>query len=192
MGILDDAIREHLNLKRQRGADPAEIERAEHEALGPARRAPEPSEEDLFDHDVGPDEAPAEAPGEELGEEWNQPFGAEPAPSVGGSPPGVEEHDESWAEPPAPAGVGGETADVLEPEPPVPVPLPEEPPGPKPVPASPNLNQETVEYDVEAEEHREPGEEDVLEETPEFLQDTPEHDRLWFEQRGPKDFDFDG
>jgi hypothetical protein len=34
--------------------------------------------------------------------------------------------------------------------------------------------------------------EDVLEETPEFLQDTPEHDRLWFEQRPPKDFDFEG
>ena len=33
---------------------------------------------------------------------------------------------------------------------------------------------------------------DVLEETPEFLQDTPDHDRLWFEQRPPKDFDFDG
>jgi hypothetical protein len=38
-----------------------------------------------------------------------------------------------------------------------------------------------------------PGEdEDVLEETPEFLQDTPDHDRLWFEQRPPRDFDFDG
>lgn len=33
--------------------------------------------------------------------------------------------------------------------------------------------------------------EDVLEETPDFLQDTPEHDRLWFEQKPPKDFDFD-
>ena len=32
---------------------------------------------------------------------------------------------------------------------------------------------------------------DVLEETPEFLQETPEHDRLWFEQRPPRDFDFD-
>ncbi len=32
----------------------------------------------------------------------------------------------------------------------------------------------------------------MLEETPEFLQDTPEHDRLWFEQRPPRDFDFDG
>ena len=36
----------------------------------------------------------------------------------------------------------------------------------------------------------EPGEEDVLEETPEFLQETPEHDRLWFEQKPPRDFDF--
>ena len=27
--------------------------------------------------------------------------------------------------------------------------------------------------------------------TPEFLQDTPEHDRLWFEQKPPRDFDWD-
>ncbi len=32
----------------------------------------------------------------------------------------------------------------------------------------------------------------MLEETPDFLQETPEHDRLWFEQRAPRDFDFDG
>jgi hypothetical protein len=32
--------------------------------------------------------------------------------------------------------------------------------------------------------------EDVLEETPDFLQETPEHDRLWFEQKPPRDFDF--
>ena len=35
------------------------------------------------------------------------------------------------------------------------------------------------------------GEEDVLEETPDFLQETPEHDRLWFEQKPPRDFDWD-
>ena len=34
-------------------------------------------------------------------------------------------------------------------------------------------------------------EQDVLEDTPDFLQETPEHDRLWFEQKPPKDFDFD-
>ena len=40
MGVLDDAIREHLDLKRRRGADPTEIERLEREALGPVRREP--------------------------------------------------------------------------------------------------------------------------------------------------------
>ncbi len=43
MGLLDDAIREHLELKRRRGADPAEVARAEQEALGPVRREPEPA-----------------------------------------------------------------------------------------------------------------------------------------------------
>ncbi len=55
--------------------------------------------------------------------------------------------------------------------------------------------QETTEFDVPkhlAEAPPEGQDEDVLEETPEFLQDTPEHDRLWFEQRPPKDFDFNG
>jgi len=34
-------------------------------------------------------------------------------------------------------------------------------------------------------------EEDVLEETPDFLEEAPEDDQLWFEQKPPKDFDFD-
>ena len=37
MGLLDDAIREHLELKRARGADPGEVERQEREALGAKR-----------------------------------------------------------------------------------------------------------------------------------------------------------
>ncbi|HEY5977046.1 MAG TPA: hypothetical protein VIT85_04245 [Solirubrobacterales bacterium] len=32
---------------------------------------------------------------------------------------------------------------------------------------------------------------DALEETPDFLEEAPEDDRLWFEQKPPKDFDFD-
>ena len=45
MGILDDAIREHLELKRQHGADESEVEGLEAEAFGPADRpdATEPS-----------------------------------------------------------------------------------------------------------------------------------------------------
>jgi hypothetical protein len=35
MGLLDEAIREHLELQRQQGADPGEIARKEREALEP-------------------------------------------------------------------------------------------------------------------------------------------------------------
>jgi hypothetical protein len=38
MGLLDDAIREHLELKRLRGADPSEVIRQEREALGSSVR----------------------------------------------------------------------------------------------------------------------------------------------------------
>jgi hypothetical protein len=56
-------------------------------------------------------------------------------------------------------------------------------------------SQGTVEFDALAhrDEDEEPAasDEDVLEETPEFLRETPEHDRLWFEQKPPRDFDLD-
>ena len=38
MGVLDDAIREHLELKRKHGVAEEEVMRQEEEALGPARR----------------------------------------------------------------------------------------------------------------------------------------------------------
>jgi hypothetical protein len=64
----------------------------------------------------------------------------------------------------------------------------------EPPPAMPSEG--TVEFDTLA--HRgdddaaEPAaDEDVLEETPEFLRETPDHDRLWFEQKPPRDFDLD-
>ena len=41
MGILDDAIREHLELKRSHGASDDEIKRKEVEAFGAARREAE-------------------------------------------------------------------------------------------------------------------------------------------------------
>lgn len=55
MSILDDAIREHLELKRQHGADDSELKQLEDEAFGPAER---PSAEEAL-----PDPA-AEAPTE--------------------------------------------------------------------------------------------------------------------------------
>ena len=39
MGELADAIRDHLELKRRRGADPAEVAREEEEALAPVTRS---------------------------------------------------------------------------------------------------------------------------------------------------------
>jgi len=57
MGLLDDAIREHLDLKRRRGADPDEVQRAEREALGPVRRGREESEAvELIDDDAAVEE----------------------------------------------------------------------------------------------------------------------------------------
>jgi hypothetical protein len=71
----------------------------------------------------------------------------------------------------------------------------EEPPGPAPEPpseetprgsaASPSEEDDPNEFDPDT------GHEDVLEDTPRFLEDAPEDDDLWFEQKPPKDFDLD-
>lgn len=61
-----------------------------------------------------------------------------------------------------------------------------------PVPAEPVTGEEDeFVADDEEEDELEDEDEDLLEETPDFLQDTPEGERLWFEQGAPKDFDFD-
>jgi len=54
MGLLDDAIRDHLELKRRRGADPSEIAREEREALEPVF----PDEPRPADFDDEPQAAP--------------------------------------------------------------------------------------------------------------------------------------
>src|SRR5690242_21612675 len=71
MGLLDDAIREHLELKRRRGADPAEIERDEQEALGPVRRAPEEDEQAPLEAASHADEDDYESDG---ADQWDDPF----------------------------------------------------------------------------------------------------------------------
>lgn len=58
MGLLDEAIREHLELKRRRGADPTEVAREQQEALDPIS-APVPAAETS-------DSAAASAPDEDL------------------------------------------------------------------------------------------------------------------------------
>ena len=45
MSILDDAIREHLELKRAHGADDSELKKLEDEAFGPPQRPDEIDEQ---------------------------------------------------------------------------------------------------------------------------------------------------
>jgi hypothetical protein len=195
MGLLDDAIKEHLDLKRRRGADPTEVERAEREALGPVRRNREGPDASQGDDEQGAADGLA----------YDQAGDADWAYEDGGEPPFEDEH----ALPPLELSGGqGQTAHSprAEPEPALDEPAFddsafgessfEEPAfddGPAPRFSPGAAGEETSEYNVEeALSADDESDEDVLEETPEFLQDTPDHDRLWFEQRPPKDFDFDG
>jgi hypothetical protein len=259
MGLLDEAIREHLELKRRRGADAGEISREESEALGPVRRAPDGTP-DLASIATPPPAASA-------------PPVAEPAPARDADPPGFGDDEPDWGDetvahtpPPIPARPSQPPSHpeppasgyVMPPALPTPEqqrdefddsaplpPLDEEPepdpaprgktrrlpgagrlrlrrgrgeqrePSPEPEP-DPNPPDFGADYDPPgaAPERRyepppvayqppparepdvvhpddEPAGEDLLEETPEFLEETPDHDRLWFEQRPPRDFDFD-
>ena len=49
MGLLDDAIREHLELKRKRGADPTEVAREQQDALAPVFADEEDGSEEVGD-----------------------------------------------------------------------------------------------------------------------------------------------
>jgi hypothetical protein len=167
MGLLDDAIREHLELKRLHGASDQEIAQQEAEALGPARRDfPQPAAAEV---------EPGEAQSAEVQSAEPLPE-AEPAGAVEDPlPEAIEDLPTVVAPPPF--------EPELEPEPePAPEPAPE--PGPEPEQAAepaPDTRHPTPDT----------SDDDVLEETPEFLQDAPEHDRLWFEQKPPRDFDFE-
>jgi hypothetical protein len=90
MGLLDEAIRDHLELKRRRGGDPGEIARAEREALEPVfPDEPRPAALDGEPQAAVSDEAPpqgdplAEAADSHLAhEQLPQPVAQEPS-SVG-------------------------------------------------------------------------------------------------------------
>ena len=286
MGILDDAIRQHLDLKRQHGAEVDEVKRLEDEAFGLPTR---PGEPDFPESQEQP--AVAGKPGEagdgpaaaEAEVRWPPPkapldTGKQPESEVA-EPPAPEAPSEPEPEPapPAPVPPGASTDEEeaaffdqaleddldlddldldledeeagdlveeaqlepasqeveaepaseelsLEPDseeqPLEPIseeqplePISEELPLEPISEESPAVGMETVEHPMEEELAGEPDseeaplpppaeepagdsetegdeDEDVLEETPEFLRDQPEDDELWFEQGEPKDFDF--
>jgi hypothetical protein len=191
MGLLDDAIKEHLELKRRHGADPGEVARLEHEALGPARRDPAPA---AVEEPVAAEQAPAPAPVEDddlfiddASDQDEVPADERLEAPIHHIEPEPEPEPEPVAHeaPEPPAEVEQPTRQFSLEEVEAATAGPEAPaePAPREAPAAPPA-EDVVPADDE------PDSEDVLEETPEFLQETPEHDRLWFEQKPPRDFDF--
>lgn len=102
MGLLDDAIREHLELKRLRGADPGLVAREEHDAFGPVH-GDEPAE---ADHDVAAGEDRLAEDG--LGEEDIQPAGSDSVQSEGDSGQTSEQAGETQAS----SNAGQETVEL--------------------------------------------------------------------------------
>jgi hypothetical protein len=233
MGVLDDAIREHLDLKRKHGVSEEEVQRQEVEALGPARREvsrdqDEPAEGDaaavaaeVEEGELSPEsdaaelaeaEVPEAAAAEQEVEAEVEAEAADAAPPVVEAPATV---DDSPLEPTDDDSVlfDAENEVAPDPAPPVDAPSGDTPesgfaPVEEPAERDEPDPGATVEYDPFADEEQpeaeppadaaaedeaedEGGEGDVLEDTPDFLQETPEHDRLWFEQKPPRDFDFD-
>jgi hypothetical protein len=212
MGLLDEAIREHLELKRQHGADPTEIAREEREALGPPVRETHEVLATAAPGGVPADAAPAAPEAAAPAPEAVPPLPPEPVQADPHVEPGQEvphtsqstapfDAEEAFAEedaaaataPAEPPPVEPEAAEPPPVEPATPEPAPVEPATPEPAPpAGPDPASGAVEPSPDPAPPEEPQGKDVLEETPEFLQETPEHDRLWFEQKPPRDFDFDG
>lgn len=277
MGILDEAIREHLELKRQHGAPDPELKKLEDEAFGPPPRPDELMAESQPEAEPPTQllsEPPAEAEGEPLAESADpdrEPAPAEPpepepqaasleeedspGPSTeeaerqaiaeqptelfdveeeyaaeAESPSEEELADEELAEPrlaPADSLSGLEGVEEAEIEVSDETPAAEsefedsheeddffseqrlseeldqalEAPRNEPQEElddeegsgelEPFANSEEVREEPISEEAPHSQHEDVLEETPDFLEETPEDDELWFEQKPPKDFDFD-
>ena len=114
MGLLDDAIRDHLELKRLRGADPGEVAREQKEALTPVLADEGAAAEDepllvledfnlATDTPAGPERAQGGQETAELdmrtvlGEEQgtsSEPAGAE-GPGVAASPPEAPQAERS-------------------------------------------------------------------------------------------------
>ena len=218
MGLLDDAIRDHLDLKRRHGADPAELERAEREALGPVRRKgdvatadyPDDAADEAFDE---AEDAPVESGSlayDQAAEHGWDPRDDElvvhdPEPELEPEPPrrsrrSVTQDDADQGRPRGLAarfGLRGRRTEEDDSEPDAladdEVTRVHRPSDAREQRTSASIDDETAEHDItDGMPPEGDDDEDMLEETPEFLQDTPDHDRLWFEQRPPRDFDFDG
>jgi hypothetical protein len=209
MGVLDDAIREHLELKRKHGLSEEELRRQEEEALGPVRREVAPPEEAEAWGDGEPEaerEVVAPFDGETRAEEAEpdadepgpEPF-AEDAASAAVYPAPPSEPVEPLSEPEEQEGLAEPEPDWLESQ--LEPSMDHSPEGSRRFEREAEVDDGGPDGDGPAAEEDSRGADDfeddpeergdVLEDTPDFLEETPEHDRLWFEQKPPRDFDFD-
>lgn len=191
MGLLDDAIRDHIDLLRRRGADPTEIAKAEAEALGPVVREVEEAEvhEDAGDLVAGTAPVPAaevddvdevEAGGVPFEDDESFDVGTAAADAQSAPADQATEHFDIFSD----EGVDAEADVAIEEEDLADASLhsvdaDEAPAVVEDEPVRPNA---PAAGDDEG---------DILEGTPDFLEESPDHDRLWFEQAPPKDFDFE-
>jgi hypothetical protein len=168
MGALDDAIREHLELKRRQGASEEELKRKEDEAFGHPSFGSTVTPQVATPEAAAPEaQVPETAPEAEPG--VSEPF--EPALDAANSP-----------EPPLAAPEDVELTDERS--------LAETEIEPDEVLPEDALEPERKNGALGDDKLEEPP--DFLEETPGFLDEEPsDQERLWFERKPPKDFDFD-
>jgi hypothetical protein len=152
MGILDEAIREHLDLKRRQGAADDELKRLEDEAFGPPTR---PGDPDFPDRESEEEpQGDGSSTGAEIATAESQlDEGAQPVEEAG--PPEAAEGEDT--EPVGPT--------VPEEPPPVEPPPVEEPPPEQPPPveaqADPAAEEQTTFYDQSQESELELGDLDL-------------------------------
>ena len=166
MGSLDDAIKQHLELKLQHGADSEAVEEELQAALGPPLRdapAEDAAPSELAEPDV---EIPAPAsetpvPGETIEFDWRK------------------EESEQAAE------IEVEPEHAPEPEPAA----TQQPPAPADLPAQPQPQAPPAPTEVKPEPYVTPVQEPPTE-MPEGFGEVEDFDKLWFEEKPPRGFDF--
>ncbi|HKO36958.1 MAG TPA: hypothetical protein VJU14_01150, partial [Solirubrobacterales bacterium] len=147
----------------------------------PAAEAPSPSDEEIVEAEAAEPRMAAPEPPTEIHASRTE------------LPAEEEEDDDFWSE----QRLSDELDQALEApvtdEHEAPAPPTEPPPTEEPAQLFDRSQDEDAREDDKPQVNYDPdtGHEDVLEDTPEFLEDAPEDDELWFEQRPPKDFDFD-
>jgi hypothetical protein len=206
MGILDDAIREHLELKRQHGVAEEELQRQEEEALGPARRDVAQQPEDDAELEPGqPVTAEAEGDGALAATEPEEPAAVEDAP-VPEQDTALFDMEQDAVEAEVEASIPEETAvheptavhetvepTPVEPPPVEPPPAAEEPAAEEPVAEEPSVAEEPHPQDEApvGEPGHEPDPDDRLGETQPHGFDAVEEDEL-AEEEEPVELAEDG